>query len=574
MPTPPLKTRRDPWRAGWLLALAALCFAGGAIVTRNGIMLVRNDALEDDSAQHTFWAQRAWDSRILEVDPLARYFASDAAAPFGYYWTLQGLSRLGEIQLMTELAELPLIAVTLVLVWMLGRRVANGSPSGGLAAVVLTLTLPMLHESLRVALLQRHFTIGIHALALLGLLERRLWMPGLALLVAALFYPIAIATVGLIVVVHELWQLARTRMLPAGWYWGFGLGLIALGFFIARDVPEAYGFLVTLEQAKEMPIFSNDGRSAFFHDDPWHYFVTSGRSGMGSSVLELAGMLIVSVGLIALAGWRRVPRLAWLTLLVGLVLWAAAHAVLYKLYLPQRHVVTTLPLAFIMLVAATIEPALRRARAIFWRRAASRPGCRPFPWLASPTPLVAAATAFIAVAGFQGLIGLYWTYRNVNSTPHRAGVMEYLRTLPPEALYAGPPNLMDNFPLRTGRAALASRESMQAYYPDYYYAISRPRMRATMEAIEADTWEEVDRLYDEYGVRVFVWEELHMEYEPTEQPQLMFREAARAANPGEPVLNDPPPDRILYQDDLTTLIRVGPILDSHPPLTARPDAGG
>ncbi len=89
---------------------------------------------DGDAHQHNFWAQKAWAADLMGVDPIARFYASDAMSPMGYRWLLQAMGRLGEMQHVSETVMIGLMLATGWMLYILGRRAA-GSPWGGFILV-------------------------------------------------------------------------------------------------------------------------------------------------------------------------------------------------------------------------------------------------------------------------------------------------------------------------------------------------------------------------------------------------------------------------------------------------------
>ena len=521
-----------------------------------GPYLSADDLAVDDAGQHVWWAQRAWDADLVAHSELARYFASDAASPLAWRPLIVGLGHVGEIQAVAEWANVAVVGLTVVAVYALGRRTAaaggfgpEAAAWGGLAAAAgFLLTRPqlLLYETI---LLQRSFATGIAAVALWSLLAGRLLWLGVAFLAAALLYPVLVPVLGLVAVVHEMPRLVRDRRPPPGWLWPTAGGLLAIALvLLVRDVPDAYGTMIDGETARGMPIFGNDGRSAVFLDKLHVRLLKHGRTGLG---VNDRGLLVAGLTLAAalvLAGTRRVPRLAWVTAGVSLALFAAAHLTLFRLYLPNRHVHATLPLAWAMLLALAAAAGAERYAALARRRALpTGPAART----AAIALLLIASAAYMApeVSRVRGKIG-----RNAADAAHAA-----VRRLPPDAVVAGMPEDVDLIGLRTGRAPLITRETTQAYYPGYYRQTVLPRLRDAIAARYADDWATVDRLHERYGVTVW-W---HVAEDPTDLPrEEPFRSLARRAHDDlegrPPVLDRPPPGRVLLRDGRVTLIRVGP----------------
>ena len=517
-----------------------------------GPFLAADDLAVDDAGQHVWWAQRAWDADPLAHSELARYFASDAASPIAWRPMIVGLGHVGEIQAVAECANVIVVVLTVVAVYALGRRtaIAGGFAStaaawGGLAAAAgFLLTRPqlLLYETI---LLQRSFATGIAAVALWALLAGRLLWLGVAFVAAALIYPVLVPVLGLIAVAHEAPRLVRDRRLPRGWVWPTVGGVAALVLvLVVRDVPDAYGSMVSGDAARGMPIFGTDGRSAVFHDKLHVRLLKHGRTGLGVSDRGLLYAALTVAAAVLLAGGRRIPRLTWITAGVSLGLFALSHLTLFLLYLPNRHVHTTLPLAWAMLLAVAAAGGAERYRR---RRLPSGPAVQT---LVLAVLLIAAAVHVAPEASrLQGKVG----------RDNDEAAIAAVRRMPPGTVVAGLPEDVDLIGLRTGRVPLITRETTQAYYPGYYEDVVLPRLRAAFAARHAADWATVDALHERYGVTVWWHVAAEEDKLPREEPFRSLSRAARArVGDRTPALDRPPPDRVLLRDGGVTLIRVGP----------------
>jgi hypothetical protein len=559
--------------AAWIPILATGLLLLGYLPARLGPVVLHQHMTADDSGQHVWWAQRAWGGYPAAYDEVAEYFASSAAAPPAWYWLMQGLGRLGELQRVAELTNAVVVFATAWVVFALGRRATLGTrgPAGeedpapgiavaalwaGLGAVALYLFLragSRLHESI---LLQRSFATILFAGTLWALISRRIAWLAVVFVSTALVYPVLIAAIGLTAIVHECVMLARTRRLPRGWIVTTVGGLIALTLIlVVREVPDRFGPMVTAEQARQMAVFGPEGRSSIW-GTPWmeNYF-THSRTGIGFTPVQLVIGLLMGGIAIGLAGVRRVPAAVWVTAGVALFLWTAARLTLFDLYLPNRHTRIPLQMAWVTLIAAGIG-----AAALRWRDLAiARPRV--------PAGRVAQVTAALLVLAY----GIYKQgprlHARVTQTENPAYLETYdfLRQLPPEAVVAGFPRHVDLLSLRIGRPVLISRETTQAYYLEYYNDIVLPRLRDVIRAYYSPDWADVDRLYDLYGVRVIFYRNHQLNYTPDEEP---FRSIAlhhwRALGDREPALYRPPADRLLFAAGDVQVIRVGPPDDELP----------
>ncbi|MEM1010832.1 MAG: hypothetical protein AAGI46_01275 [Planctomycetota bacterium] len=517
---------------------------------------------DGDAVQHGFWAQRSWGATLLEHDVFAQFYASDAMAPPGYRWLMLLLGSLGDIQLMGELAMIGLIGITAVVLFLLGWR-ASGSLWGGAVLVAFLMWFAIQNERpFGSIILQRHFALVLLAAGLYGLVSRRVWIVGLAILGSSLFYPITLAVLGMTAFVHEGIRLAVDRKLPRGWWIALLLGLAAVGVLASRDIPDEYGPRVTAEQARTMPIFQDGGRSQYWVANERDFLYHHHRTGLGHDPAELCKAALVLLPFVLLA-WRSSSPAAWIMLVVSVSLWGIAHLVPFHLYLPNRHVRVPLPLAYATLFASMAPAAVARLNDFARRRLPSNRG--QLPWRIATAVVVPIALSFYAGEQFRpDVIERRKEVRRVLKRPPEPPrvVEEYLRNTAPDFLVAGHPEEIQHISLTTGRPTLVNRETLVPYYLGFYESVARPRAKDALDAYHAGDWPTFDSILSAHAVDAFylVHHPPQPRRKPLEEPLATMTEAA-IARLGElvPVTVDPPADRILAHDPHRhiTLIRVG-----------------
>ena len=541
-------------RSAVLLGVTAVVAIGMSLF-KFGPAIVHANEFHEDLGQHAFWAQRAWGGNPTEYSEVARYFASEAAAPIGYHWIMRGLGLLGDVQAAGDVLNVALAAAMAVWLAVLCGKIARSRWVMPIIAIVFFAIFPN-QRLIEDSFLQRTFAVPLLLMCMWGLHHRQMAWVGLSMIGCVLLYPITLATVGAIAVTHELFMLARTRRMPPGWIAGLVLGLVAARLLSLRHVPEQFGPMVTYEQAKSMPIFSNEGRSSIFLENRYRYWFTGSRTSIGFTPQQL----LLGVGTLLAAGflakWRRIPPLVWTIIGVSLALFFAAHATLFDLYLPNRHTRITLPLAWFMLLAIALAGGWTRLRVALrrqWRGSTSAERRFKFHRVAGGALVLALALA-IYDGGSRTLVKLTdWEPQS------EIRIHDWLRHTPPGTLVAGMPDDISRLTLQTGRPTLITRESTQAYYLGFYNDIVLPRLRDTNNAFYATDWETVDELYEKYGVRVFYFRAHNYQRLPYEEPfRTLARIPASKLDGKVPVMYDPPIDRVLYQAADMYLIRVGP----------------
>jgi hypothetical protein len=487
--------------------------------------------VHDDVRQHVFWVPRLHDSTLFPGDWIASYYQSQA--PVGYqaiYWVatlatdaitvtkilplvLTVVLALGGFWLALTLWQRPDAAAlsTALLLWSVWQYddVASATPRA-YALPLLTVQLAALaagRQKLALAILPLQAVLYPLGCALAAVtmggwaLWRHLWpsnsAPPLSRVQGERFgVKVMLPFVPL---VRELAVLAAVTLVA--------LGLVAWG---QLDAVARFGPTVSGMQARGMPEFHQGGRAAYFVPNQYQFWLESSRSGFalspkdpllgGLPALTLPFALAVALALWMLAGRLRLlpapptPRAGALLLIVlvgSLVLFVAAHVLLFLLYLPARHVQFSLPLVWAL------------AGGLFWTLLGEQLTAR----LGAVRGVLAGAgltgaEAFVLVG--VGLLALHPPPPgDFYVTGRHPAIYAYLRQTPPDTLVASLPSDGSTLPLFGQRGVLTSYEHLLPYQPGYYAPL-RERTEAFRTAFYAPTLAPLVNVIREYGVGVIV----------------------------------------------------------------------
>lgn len=328
--------------------------------------------VHDDARQHIFWMRRFLDPDLFPQDLIADYFES--VAPLGFvavyrFFAWFGLDPIGVHQL------LPLGLSLVMTFYCYGVSIQIlPVPAAGFISSLLLNQVSWSEDNLPSGT-PRAFVYPLF-LAFLYYLQRRSLIPCLiAIALLSLFYPhytlIAIVILGLQLL---RWQKGRPSLSRHGQDYrfcavGMGMAILTMLPYVLADSP--YNPVVTLAQAKQMPEFASYGRTAFFSDHFWEFWVTGPRSGIAPPIfppLIWASVLLPLMWPLAkyfpLAKQvtnqvRVLPQVC----VAAFTLFFAAHAVLFELHLPNRY--TSHSLRMVMAIAAgmvlvmVLEPFVR-----------------------------------------------------------------------------------------------------------------------------------------------------------------------------------------------------------------------
>ncbi|MCC7369371.1 MAG: hypothetical protein IT306_13160 [Chloroflexi bacterium] len=484
---------------GWLLAallFAALCIGRS--------MWTAFDAatIQDDARQHVFWMQRLTDPTTLRDDLFADYFASQA--PPGYVLIFRLLLPFVDLATASKLLPPVLGLLSAGCTFGLVMRLYSSGPAAFLATAVNSWYVWQ-YDDLPTGS-PRAFLLPLTTLLLLALAAGwRWWLVVAVVALEAVMYPSA-AALGVVLVGLTLvtWTARGPRLTTdrATSLRAVACGIVAL-LLLAPTVfgSSPFGPAVSGAAARQMPEFGPGGRNAFFDPSQYQYWLVSYRSGFDLRVADrLFPSIPIFYELLALAGLlplaalpigrsRRTlgPTFGVLTRLIGasLILFVAAHLLLFKLYLPARFVAWSVPLAFA--IAAGV------GMTVLVGALAGRIG-------PAARPRVVGVVSVALAVGLALYPALYDGNFVQDRTPE---ITAYLRTLPVDTLVVGAPVEADSVPAFSGRRVLTNREYALAYHVGFYSQVQE-RTQAAIDAYYADTPQRLTEIAERYGIDVFL----------------------------------------------------------------------
>lgn len=458
------------------------------------------DAVQDDAQQHVFWMLRFRDPELFRDDLFADYFRS--LAPPGY-WAIYRVLALAIDPLLASKLLPPLLGLVAAVFTFLLVRHLYPWPGAAFLATVLSSWYVWQYDDLASAT-PRAFLLPTLTALLWALTTRRLVLAVVLTVLGALLYPTAgvlgVALLGVRALAGGLNSRSRSALLR-GRLVPFLAATLLVGTVLLPSVVAStpYGPAVGAVEARAMPEFGRHGRNEFFDERPYQFWLESYRSGLNlrvyDAVFPSVPVLFEYAGLAALlpllllfrrrlAAARRVDGRAMILvqlLVASFGLFAMAHLLLFRLYLPSRYVQWSVPL--VLSIAGGL------ALAIVFDQIAAR--VRP----AGPHP-PAGALALLFAAG----LAVYPARYDVGFVrdPHPA-ITAYLKAQPKDVLVAAIPTAADPLPAMTGRRVLVAREYALAYHLGYYREV-RQRIEDLIEAYYDESPRRLARLSERYGV--------------------------------------------------------------------------
>ena len=326
----------------WLFVALAVALIYSLLALRLAFRLPY--LVQDDARQHVFWMRRYLDPALFPNDLIANYF--QAVAPAGYklfYWIF---AKLGVDPMF--LAKLLPAAIGLVCTYLAFRVFMEliPDPRGALVSSVLLCQVLWLKDDV-ISATPRAFAYPLFLLFLLFLLRRSMVACLIALALEGLFYPPAmLISIGIAV-------LCLVQKGPDGFHFSrersdyvFSAGALIIGALISLAFEKSaapYGPVISAKEARLLPEFGPGGRTFFFVPG-FQFWLVALRSGFFPptlATLRWASLLVPFLCFMGKFPARERAGEALLFLLriltVSITLWAVAHAVLFKLYLPNRY---------------------------------------------------------------------------------------------------------------------------------------------------------------------------------------------------------------------------------------------
>jgi hypothetical protein len=477
--------------------------------------------VQDDARQHVFWMSRFLDPALFPQDLTADYF--QAVAPWGYATFYRLFAGLGIAPLLLHrLLPIALYGITTVYAFGTALQLVPIPVAGFLTALLLNQSLWMRDDLISATPVA--FVYPLVFAFLYYLLKRSLWPCLLVIALQGLFYPqLLFVEAGVLLLRLLRWQGGNWRLTSERRdYWLTGLGL-SVAFLVLLPYAlksSAFGPVLSGDEARSLFTLSPTGWSAFFSDRPLDFWFCGKRSGMlpfewctANSVFSpevddlppnpLRFLLLPHLWLaLALPFLLRVRsplvaqvRQVWLLpqiLLVSLGWFFLAHALIFRLHLPNRY--TEHSLRIVAVLAAGLAATLLLERLLRWGGQRSR--------------LLAAGLALLLL-----IHPLLLRFEDVSfpviqySTGRHPDLYEFLAAQPKDSLVASIDREINNIPSFAQRSILVGgRGFVLPYHVGYYRQVSQ-RTIDLIRAQYSPRLSEVQQFIQTYGVDFWLLEE-------------------------------------------------------------------
>jgi hypothetical protein len=485
------------------LALA-IAFYFGLLSCLHG--LSSDYLVQDDARQGVVWLEKWVDANLFPKDDIADYALGQSNNSLGVKWLYElGVAARIRPMLLAKFVPLVLGIFASGFYFRLCLKVFPSNFCAFTSTVIFSQNIWMNDDV--VSATPRAFLYPIFA-GFLYCVTSRKFLPSLVFTaLQTLFYPpfvlVHLCILGLRCADWSARPLPFSKS-KQPYQWAIASLCVALILLwpILNHGGDAYGALVTHQQMAAMPEFARNGRTPFFINDPLEFWF-SGTSGLNTPVYPYA------IWLAYLCPWalRREQKIvrssgkfsnAIDTAILGqiggaaLILFFAAHLVLFKLYWPSRYPYHAFPFLFsigagivITLALTKLRASLRNGRLMalsLWRRGL----------VLLTTVMVALLLALPFVPsislGFQGWIR--------GTAPE---IYRFLAQQPKNAMTVGLGEETSNIPSFALRSVLFSREVAIPFHLKHYGKM-RDRISRVLEAQYSADPKALQSAIRDYGI--------------------------------------------------------------------------
>jgi hypothetical protein len=446
--------------------------------------------IQDDARQHVFWLQRLNDRQLFRDDLIADYFSSVAPAGYKFVYWLANLFGF-EPLVFNKILPLLLGVGTTIYLFLVTLEIFPIPLAGFFASLLLNQNLWLLDDL--VSGTPRSFLYILFLGFIYYLLRQQLLSCILFIVLQGLFYPqVLLISAGILCLNLITQKQGRYLYLI-----GLIAAVITVGIYKLQTAE--FSEVITLVQAQQLPEFYPAGRSAFFSDNPWYFWLIAKQSGFFP--FEWQYFLMCSFGLL-LPLLDKLPhifplvdkistksRIIWQIVIISLVWYSVAHLMLFRLHLPSRYSQHTGRIAIALLSGITLTILLDKL----------------IQQVAAHSPTRQSIITAIAIG-----ILLYPTYA-VQAYPQRLGYVtaknpelyQFLQQQPKNIVIATLSELGDFIPSFAQRSVLTAREYSIPYHWDYYKQI-RQRTQDLIQAQYSSNPADFKQFIQQYQVDLWL----------------------------------------------------------------------
>ncbi len=464
----------------WFILTIGFSLSYGLMPLReafDGQWIIQNDAIH-----HVFWMVRYLDPDLFPNDFIADYFQS--IAPIGYKTVYRlGADLLGMNPFILNKLLPPILAlITSCYCFFFTKRIFP-IPSGCFITTLLLNQILWMKGDL-IAATPKAFIYPIF-LAFIYYLSKRSLLPcAITIALLGIFYPqyVFIAS-GMLLIQLVQWRgitpyLSQNTDDYFFCFVGLGVAFSVL-FPYALHISE-YAPTITRAQALELPEFQPGGSSTFFKNTFWDYIFGGGKSGLLSLHLYTPVTIIFGFFLPIIIKFPKIfPLVKQITtqilllaqlIIVSVVMFLIAHAVIFELHLPSRYTGHTFSITIAIAAGIVLTSILQALQKLIV--------CNDY-FSKQLSNIILIGVISFAVVAYPSFVDSF------PDTRYKEGkadsLYRFLQQQPKNTIVASLSDEADNIPAFSQRSVLVSPQYAIPYHRGYY----EPYRRRVKDLIKA-----------------------------------------------------------------------------------------
>ncbi len=469
-----------------------------------------------DDEVYAFWMQRFLDPALLPNDLIADYYQS--VTPFGYATLYRLVAAIG-IAPLTFSKFLPIVLGLVTTGYSFGvcMQILPIPTASFISTLLMNQSLWMKGDLLSST--PRAFVYPLLAAFLYYLLRRSLIPCFVVIVLQGLFYPpFVLIIAGILILRLWRWRIGLSGFWNRSHYLfcatGLGVALLVMLPYVFSS--SKFGPIITASEARTWSEFLPKGNIPFFINNPWKYWLSANHSGIRLSLnppLLGAGFLLPILlrypSYFPLAKQVKSEAAVLLQiLLASLGCFFAAHALLFKLYLPSRYTIHSLRI--LMGLAAGIALTIILDAILQWARqqALSDKLRQQFRSLRLKQLLALASIAIIWIT-IVLYPNLFWQKYFPATSGYIVGgeplLYQFFRKQPNDIRIASLTEEANHLPTFAGRSVLVAKTYADPYHVGYYRQI-RQRANDLIRAQYSQDLAQVQNITRKYKVDFWLLE--------------------------------------------------------------------
>ncbi len=499
--TTPLTTGANLETAFWALASLALSAFYAYLATRKGFE--SRHVVQDDARQYVSWMQRFLDPVLFPNDLIADYYQSIAPAGFTTLFRIMAAIGIDPILLCKILPTLLGLATT-AYCFAIGMKLLPVPFAAFSASLLLN---QVLWQRLDLSSATPRAFLYPFFLGFLFHFSRHFMIGSLLMIaLAGLFYPPIIFIISGILLLNLVrwkgWRLRRSRDRRDSQLSLTGLAVVLAVLLAFALKSSQFGPTVTADEAKMLPPELAGVRLNILRSESWDYWLWNSGGGLLANMIPLPVALAAGILLPLLMRYSdRFPlarqigpaiRLLPMIALVSVLMFLAAHAALFKLYLPNRY--TQHSFFILMPLAAGLAITILLDRFLEWAESIKK--------LTGLAAAVGATTLLgVLLLSYPAFVQRFPKTKWI--TGKEMALYEFLLKQPADTLIASLTEEASNLPAFSKRPVLVAREYANPYHASFYLELHQRYLDLLCAQYTSDP-RIVKGFIEKYGVDLFV----------------------------------------------------------------------